>query len=111
MMIAEGKRPAEAQPALLGITKASIETDSFISAASFQDTTRVLTDAATLGRIDESARLQGECHPRPPDPRRNGLLRSHRHIKLVPTVEPIAPEEIPTPEAEEASLKLAQIMD
>ncbi len=37
---------------LLGITKASLETDSFISAASFQDTTRVLTDAATLGRTD-----------------------------------------------------------
>jgi DNA-directed RNA polymerase subunit beta' len=40
-IVAEGKRPAEAQPALLGITKASLETDSFISAASFQDTTRV----------------------------------------------------------------------
>ena len=39
-------------PVLLGITKASLETDSFISAASFQDTTRVLTEAATLGRID-----------------------------------------------------------
>jgi DNA-directed RNA polymerase subunit beta' len=37
---------------LLGITKASLETDSFISAASFQDTTRVLTEAATLGRVD-----------------------------------------------------------
>jgi DNA-directed RNA polymerase subunit beta' len=51
----EGKRPAEATPALLGITKASLETDSFISAASFQDTTRVLTDAATLGRVDTCA--------------------------------------------------------
>src|SRR5690606_26016037 len=50
--VAEGKRPAEASPVLLGITKASLETDSFISAASFQDTTRVLTDAATLGKVD-----------------------------------------------------------
>ena len=41
---------------LLGITKASLETDSFISAASFQDTTRVLTEAATLGKVD---RLRG----------------------------------------------------
>jgi len=49
---AEGGKPAEAEPVLLGITKASIETESFISAASFQDTTRVLTDAATLGKID-----------------------------------------------------------
>jgi len=48
----EGGKPAEAEPVLLGITKASIETESFISAASFQDTTRVLTDAATLGKVD-----------------------------------------------------------
>jgi len=47
-----GGKPAEGQPVLLGITKASLETDSFISAASFQDTTRVLTEAATLGRVD-----------------------------------------------------------
>ena len=47
-----GDKPAEGEPVLLGITKASLETDSFISAASFQDTTRVLTEAATLGRID-----------------------------------------------------------
>ncbi|MEK9137232.1 MAG: DNA-directed RNA polymerase subunit beta', partial [Bacteroidota bacterium] len=51
--IGEGKRPAEATPALLGITKASLTTESFISAASFQDTTRVLTEAATLGRVDQ----------------------------------------------------------
>ncbi len=51
-IIANGGKPAEAEPVLLGITKASLETDSFISAASFQDTTRVLTEASTLGRID-----------------------------------------------------------
>ncbi|MDO9543146.1 MAG: hypothetical protein Q7J98_12620, partial [Kiritimatiellia bacterium] len=51
--MAEGKRPAEAAPAILGVTKASLETGSFISAASFQDTTRVLTTAATLGRTDK----------------------------------------------------------
>mgnify|MGYP006282192943 FL=1 len=51
-VVAEGGQPAEAQPILLGITKASLETDSFISAASFQDTTRVLTESATLGRVD-----------------------------------------------------------
>ena len=47
-----GGQPAEAVPILLGITKASIETESYLSAASFQDTTRVLTDAATLGKVD-----------------------------------------------------------
>jgi DNA-directed RNA polymerase subunit beta' len=51
-IVANGGKPAEGEPVLLGITKASLETDSFISAASFQDTTRVLTEAATLGRID-----------------------------------------------------------
>ena len=47
-----GGKPAEAQPVLLGITKASLETESFLSAASFQDTTRVLTEAATMGKVD-----------------------------------------------------------
>ncbi len=50
---AEGKRPAEYQHVLLGITKASLSTDSFISAASFQETTRVLTEAAIMGKRDE----------------------------------------------------------
>ena len=48
----EGKRPATATPVILGITKASLETDSFLSAASFQETTKVLSDAATKGKID-----------------------------------------------------------
>jgi DNA-directed RNA polymerase subunit beta' len=47
-----GGKPAEAAPVLLGITKASLETESFLSAASFQDTTRVLTEAATMGKFD-----------------------------------------------------------
>jgi DNA-directed RNA polymerase subunit beta' len=47
-----GGKPAEAQPVLLGITKASLETESFLSAASFQDTTRVLTEAATRAKVD-----------------------------------------------------------
>ncbi|EJF81826.1 DNA-directed RNA polymerase subunit beta' [Bartonella doshiae] len=55
-LIAEGKRPASGNPILLGITKASLQTPSFISAASFQETTRVLTEAAVSGKIDT---LQG----------------------------------------------------
>jgi len=51
-LVEAGGKPAEAEPILLGITKASLETESFISAASFQETTRVLTDAATLGKVD-----------------------------------------------------------
>ena len=49
----DGKKPATGRPILLGITKASLETDSFLSAASFQETTRVLTDAAINGKLDE----------------------------------------------------------
>ena len=48
----EGKRPAVAKPLVLGITKAALETTSFLSAASFQETTRVLTDAAIRGKTD-----------------------------------------------------------
>jgi DNA-directed RNA polymerase subunit beta' len=51
-LAAEGKKPASGRPLLLGITKASLSTDSFISAASFQETTRVLTEAAISGKID-----------------------------------------------------------
>ncbi|MGN0829074.1 MAG: DNA-directed RNA polymerase subunit beta' [Akkermansia sp.] len=50
--VAQNGRPADSEPILLGITKASLKTDSFISAASFQDTTRVLTEASTLGKVD-----------------------------------------------------------
>ena len=51
-VIEEGGEPAVAKPILLGITKASMATDSFLSAASFQETTRVLTDAAIKGKVD-----------------------------------------------------------
>ena len=51
-LLAEGKEPATAEQTLLGITKASLATSSFLSAASFQETTKVLTDAAIKGKID-----------------------------------------------------------
>jgi len=52
-LVKEGKIPARQEPVLLGITKASLSTESFISAASFQETTRVLTEAAVSGKTDE----------------------------------------------------------
>ena len=66
-------RPKASSPAtyeymLLGITKASLSTDSFISAASFQETTRVLTEAAIMGKRDELRGSEGERDRRPPDP-------------------------------------------
>jgi DNA-directed RNA polymerase subunit beta' len=105
--IAEGKHPAEAMPALLGITKSSLETDSFISAASFQDTTRVLTDAATLGRIDMLRGFKENVIMGHLIPGGTGFP-VHRDIKLVPLVEPI-PEEAEAV-ASESSKKLQDLL-
>jgi DNA-directed RNA polymerase subunit beta' len=90
---AEGKRPAEASPALLGITKAALETESFISAASFQDTTRVLTEAATLGRIDTLYGFKENVIMGHLIPGGTGFPM-FRNIKLVPLAEPIPEEEM-----------------
>ena len=58
-VIMNGGRPASGRPLLLGITKASLSTDSFISAASFQETTRVLTEASISGKVDGPAHSCG----------------------------------------------------
>lgn len=89
----EGKRAAEASPVLLGITKASLETESFISAASFQDTTRVLTDAATLGRVDRLRGFKENVIMGHLIPAGTGFPM-YRNIKLVPLVDPVAAEEL-----------------
>lgn len=57
-LMMEGKKPAVAEPLLLGVTKASLSTESFISAASFQETTKVLTNAAVAGKVDNLAGLK-----------------------------------------------------
>ncbi len=89
----QGQRPAEAQPALLGITKASLETDSFISAASFQDTTRVLTDAATMGRIDPLRGFKENVILGHLIPGGTGFPM-HSQIKVVPLAQPLTDEEL-----------------
>ncbi len=98
-MMSEGRRPAEAQPALLGITKAALETDSFISAASFQDTTRVLTEAATMGRVDELRGFKENVILGHLIPGGTGFPL-HRYLKLVPLCEPISDEEMEALRAE-----------
>jgi DNA-directed RNA polymerase subunit beta' len=90
-----GGQPAEGQPVLLGITKASLETESFLSAASFQDTTRVLTDAATLGKVDNLKGFKENVIMGHIVPAGTGA-DIHRDVKLKPLV-----EEIEAPEAEE----------
>ena len=63
-LIAEGKKPAEGKQVMLGITKASLATDSFLSAASFQETTKVLTEAGHQRQGGSPHRLEGECSDR-----------------------------------------------
>ena len=89
----EGRHPAEASPLLLGITKSSLETDSFISAASFQDTTRVLTDAATLAREDHLRGFKENVIMGHVIPAGTGF-QMFRDVKLVPLAEPIPAEEM-----------------
>ena len=96
----KGGKPAEAVPVLLGITKASLETDSFISAASFQDTTRVLTEAATLGRIDHLRGFKENVIMGHLIPAGTGFP-AHRDIKIVNLGDHIGDVE-PSPELEPA---------
>ena len=95
-----GGKPAEAMPVLLGITKASLETESFLSAASFQDTTRVLTDAATMGKTDILRGFKENVIMGHIIPAGTGY-QGHRNVSLVPLVEPIP--EAPAEQAEEMS--------
>ena len=74
-MILEGKNPPVGQPLLLGITKASLATDSFLSAASFQETTKVLTDAAIEGKVDTLQGLKENVIIGKPIPAGTGLKR------------------------------------
>jgi DNA-directed RNA polymerase subunit beta' len=93
-----GGKPAEAQPVLLGITKASLETESFLSAASFQDTTRVLTEAATRAKVDYLRGFKENVIMGHIIPAGTGFDH-HRKVHLKPLVE--LPEE---PEREEPAL-------
>jgi DNA-directed RNA polymerase subunit beta' len=81
-VIKKGGKPAQATPLLLGITKASLTTESFISAASFQETTRVLTEAATSGKRDELFGLKENVIVGHLIPAGTGF-RSHRDIEVV----------------------------
>ncbi|HEY1476080.1 MAG TPA: DNA-directed RNA polymerase subunit beta' [Chthoniobacterales bacterium] len=87
-VVEQGGKPAEAVPVLLGITKASLETDSFISAASFQDTTRVLTEAATLGKIDLLRGFKENVIMGHLIPAGTGFM-GHRSIRTLETGEPV----------------------
>jgi len=99
-VIEKGGKPAEASPVLLGITKASLETDSFISAASFQDTTRVLTEAATLGKVDRLRGFKENVIMGHLIPAGTGF-QSHRDTEIVHLGDALDAE--PNPEPEKAA--------
>ncbi len=114
-LLAEGKKPAEGKQVLLGITKASLATDSFLSAASFQETTKVLTEAAINGKVDHLIGLKENVIIGKPIPAGTGMKR-YRDIRLgtdeieeqeeeveeIPVLQP--EEDAPIGEAEEIIL-------
>ncbi|MBQ9690667.1 MAG: DNA-directed RNA polymerase subunit beta', partial [Eggerthellaceae bacterium] len=108
-LIAEGKQPPLGQPMLLGITKASLATDSFLSAASFQETTKVLTDAALEGKVDDLAGLKENVIIGKPIPAGTGLNR-YRKVGITymgTPVEPASREALP----DNAPAELREIED
>ena len=90
-VIADGGRPATAQPLLLGITKASLSTESFISAASFQETTRVLTEASISGRVDHLRGLKENVTMGRLIPAGTGF-EPYRHVQIPPDEPPPLPD-------------------
>ena len=102
--IAEGKQPAEASPILLGITKAALETDSFISAASFQDTTRVLTESASEGKVDTLRGFKENVILGHLVPGGTGFLMN-RLLKLRYFGDPIPEEDMPKSEEDDRLVK------
>src|SRR5678816_2515011 len=101
-VIGSGGRPATAQPMLLGITKASLSTDSFISAASFQETTRVLTEASISGKIDHLRGLKENVTMGRLIPAGTGF-EWYRHVRIMPD-EPPPPPVPPQPAEDDLDL-------
>ena len=101
-VIGVGGRPATAQPLLLGITKASLSTDSFISAASFQETTRVLTEASISGKIDHLRGLKENVTMGRLIPAGTGF-EWYRHVRI-PADEPPPPPAPPQPTEDDLDL-------
>ncbi|HXO43836.1 MAG TPA: DNA-directed RNA polymerase subunit beta' [Candidatus Cybelea sp.] len=105
-IISDGGRPATGRPLLLGITKASLSTDSFISAASFQETTRVLTEAAISGKVDYLRGLKENVIMGRLIPAGTGLER-YRNIQLLTEI----PKEEPQPMEPELTPEEAAALD
>ncbi len=100
-IISKGQRPATGRPMLLGITKASLSTESFISAASFQETTRVLTEASISGKVDHLRGLKENVTMGRLIPAGTGF-EYYRHVKIEPDEPP------PPPPIEDLELEYAE---
>ena len=108
---AAGGEPATAEPMLLGITKASLSTDSFVSAASFQETTKVLTEASITGARDELRGLKENVIMGRLIPAGTGM-RWYRETRIATPEVPLArPEEAETAAHQEAAAEILQAMD
>ncbi|MGH3102165.1 MAG: DNA-directed RNA polymerase subunit beta', partial [Thermoleophilia bacterium] len=101
-VITKGERPAQGRPLLLGITKASLSTDSFISAASFQETTRVLTEASISGKVDHLRGLKENVTMGRLIPAGTGF-EFYRNVRI-PADEPPPPPALPQPTEDELDL-------
>ena len=88
-LVEDGKQPAEGRPELMGITKASLATDSWLSAASFQETTRVLTEAAIEGRSDQLLGLKENVIIGKLIPAGTGMLRYRSIETVAPDAQPL----------------------
>ena len=104
-IITEGGNPAKGKPMLLGITRSSLGTESFISAASFQETTRVLTQAAVSGKIDRLRGLKENVIMGRLIPAGTGA-RVYQNVRLG-AQEQMMPEEVSTIEAEPGLIRSA----
>ena len=118
-LVAEGKQPAEGKQVMLGITKAALATNSFLSAASFQETTKVLTEAAIKGKVDPLVGLKENVIIGKLIPAGTGMKR-YRGIKLgtdavveeaEEVIEDVMMEDAPLDEADEIILNEDDMME
>jgi DNA-directed RNA polymerase subunit beta' len=89
-LVQEGLKPAEGRPEIMGITKASLATDSWLSAASFQETTRVLTEAAIEGKSDSMIGLKENIIIGKLIPAGTGLMRHREAVTFAPDYQPLS---------------------
>jgi len=115
-LIAEGKQPAEGKQVMLGITKASLATDSFLSAASFQETTKVLTEAAINGKVDHLIGLKenvliGKLIPAGTGTKRYRSVKLNTDVAMEDEIDLADDDELVLSEGEEMPEEAEEVLD